>query len=74
MNTVLLKQWMSEHNLRPEDLASKLNVSYSTVRNLLAGKRPQRITTVALAGLIGVPVEQLQAEIKVTPGGRKAAG
>lgn len=74
MNGVLVKKWMTENEIRPEELAVKLGVSFSTVRAILVGKTPYRPTITVLAGMMGVRVEDLinQPSRKKT-GGLKTA-
>lgn len=73
MNGALLKKWMKENNVTPEQLAVKIGLSYATIRNLMAGKNTFRPTITVLANLMGVPEGALLSEQK--PGGRnKASG
>lgn len=74
MNGALLKKWMTEHNVKAEDLAVRMGVSYPTVKNMLAGKRPYRTTITVLAQIMGVSEDDLMAEPKQDPGGKRAAG
>jgi transcriptional regulator with XRE-family HTH domain len=69
MNGALIKKWMSEREIRPEELAVKLGVSFSTVRSIMAGKKPSRPTVTVLASLMKVPEEELTKSTKKITGG-----
>jgi transcriptional regulator with XRE-family HTH domain len=64
MNGALLKEWMTANDIKPEQLAVKIGVSYGTIRNLLAGKKPFRPTITVLANLMGVSEETLMGQQK----------
>lgn len=75
MNGALVKNWMKKQGMRPEALAVKLNVSLSTVKNIMNGKksyRPYGPLVTVLANLMGVPEKTLLGQQK--PGGQKATG
>lgn len=59
MNGPLLVKWMKERDMRPEELATKIGVSYATVRNLMAGKKTSRPTMIVLSQIMGVPMMEL---------------
>lgn len=71
MNSVLVKKWMSDKGMRPEELAVKLGVSFYTVRTMLKGKNPYRPAIIILAGLMGVPEEEILDLPSKTSGGKK---
>jgi transcriptional regulator with XRE-family HTH domain len=71
MNGALLKKWMKEQGIKPEQLAVKIGVSYGTIRNLMAGKKNTfRPTITVLSRLMGVSEETLMPN----SGGKQAAG
>lgn len=74
MNSALLRSWMDKEGVRPEELATKLGVSFSTVRAMMAGKKPYRTTLTVLSQLMGVSEEDLSNAPKQGPtASRKAA-
>jgi transcriptional regulator with XRE-family HTH domain len=64
MNGALVKSWMEKQKMRPEALAVKLNVSLSTVKNILNGKKPYRPLITLLALHMNVSEELLLGERK----------
>jgi len=59
MNGELMKKWMRENKLRAEDVASKLGISYPTVRTMMTGKNPHPNTIKAMAKLMDVSEDDL---------------
>ena len=69
MNGALVKSWMDKEGMRPEELAVKLKVSLSTVKNILNGKTPYRPLITVLALHMNVNEDVLIGDRKT--GGRK---
>jgi plasmid maintenance system antidote protein VapI len=65
---------MKENDVKPEQLAVRIGVSYATIRNLMAGKKTFRPTIIVLSQLMGVSEAELATEPKQKTGGRKATG
>lgn len=59
MNSRLLKDRLLELEMTPEQLAVKIDRSFSTVSNMLAERGASRVTLYRTAKAIGVPVEDL---------------
>jgi transcriptional regulator with XRE-family HTH domain len=55
-------------NLRQRDLAERAGISRATVIGLEAGAHPRLTTAQAIAGVLGVPVEELFPDDERRPG------
>lgn len=73
MNGVLLKMWMKENGVKPEQLAVQLGISYPTVRAMMGGRKPFRTTITVLAGLMGIPEQELMGQSKKIAKNQKAS-
>lgn len=54
MNGSVVRKWMEKQKMRPEELAVQLNVSLSTVNNILNDKKCHKHTIAILAILMGI--------------------
>jgi transcriptional regulator with XRE-family HTH domain len=72
MNGALVKKWMKENRIKPEELAVKLGISYPTVKTIMAGKKPYNTTVKFLATLMEVSEQELLQESKITIRNKKA--
>lgn len=59
MNGLLVKDWMQKKKMRPEQLAVKLDVSFATVKKIMAGQKVHKHTIVVLANLMETTAEEL---------------
>lgn len=59
MNGRLVKEWMEENGMRPEELAVKLGVGTGTINRMTSGRKVSTPTVKLVAILMGVQVEAL---------------
>lgn len=66
MNGLLIRAWLQQRKMRPEELALRAGVSLNTIQKCLAGKNPSRPVVLALAHVLGVNEEELALQTKAT--------
>lgn len=64
---------MQENGIRAEDIAVRLQISYSTVQRGLQGKPMHRSTIKAISDLTGIPMSDLESG-SVAPATKTATG